>query len=292
LRAAIERTEMGPELRLAMRLETEKTFEYILREDRSLLELLSADYTFLNERLAAHYDIPNVQGDEMRLVKLPEDSPRGGILTQGTILGVTSNPTRTSPVKRGFFILENILGTPPPPPPPNIPPLEDAEKGLTNSNPSLRDTLALHRKSPLCNSCHNRMDPLGLAFENFNAMGRWRTAELGQPIDASGKLITGESFNNVRELKRLLVEKRRKDFYNTVAEKLLTYALGRGLEYYDVETCDRIVAKVEAANGRPSALLAGIVESAPFQKTRPAESAAVQPPIKSQTRHANAKTGP
>jgi hypothetical protein len=204
----------------------------------------------------------------MRRVTLPPGSSRGGILTEGTVLVVTSNPTRTSPVKRGLFILDSVLGTPPPPPPPNIPPLEDAAKGSTNHSLSLRDTLALHRKDPLCSSCHNRMDPLGLAFENFNAMGMWRPSEYNEPIDATGKLITGESFANVRELKHILVTKHAKDFYRTLTEKMLTYSLGRGLDYYDVETVDQIVARLEASDGRPSALLAGVVESAPFQKSR------------------------
>jgi len=267
------RAEMSGELRRAMRMETEMYFDNLLRQDRSLLELLDSDYTFLNERLARHYGIPNVSGDELRLVKLPPDSPRGGILTQGTMLGVTSNPTRTSPVKRGVFILDNILGTPPPPPPPNIPQLEDAAQGITDRVPSLRETLAVHRENALCSSCHNRMDPLGLALENFNAMGMWRDQEFGEPIDPAGQLITGESFGNIREMKRTLVQLHSKDFYRTVTEKLLTYALGRGLEYYDVETVDQIVARIEAANGRPSALIAGVVESAPFQKTRLPEGA-------------------
>jgi len=260
------------ELRFDMRQETEKVFDYVLREDRGLLELLDSDYTFLNHRLAAHYGITNVDGNEMRRVTLAPDSPRGGILTEGTVLVVTSNPTRTSPVKRGLFILDNVLGTPPPPPPPNIPPLEDAAKGATNHALSLRDTLALHRKDALCSSCHNRMDPLGLAFENFNAMGMWRQTEYNEPIDATGAFITGESFADVRELKRILVTKHAKDFYRTLTEKMLTYALGRGLDYYDVETVDQIVARIEACNGRPSALLSGVVESAPFQRCRRARS--------------------
>jgi hypothetical protein len=262
------RADMDDAVRSAMRAETEMSFDYLLRQDRSLLELLDCDYTFLNEPLAKHYGIPNVLGNEMRLVKLPADSPRGGILTQGSMLAVTSNPTRTSPVKRGVFILDNVLGMPPPPPPPNLPPLEDAHTGDTNGTPTLRELLAAHRKNPLCSSCHNRMDPFGLALENFNAMGMWRDQELGQPIDVSGTLITGESFKNVRELKHILVTKHAKDFYTTVTEKLLTYALGRGLEYYDVETVDQIVARIEKADGRVSALIAGVVESAPFQKTR------------------------
>ncbi len=262
------RVEMTGELRRAMRQETERTFEYILKEDRSLLELLDSDYTFLNERLARHYGIENVAGNEVRRVILPADSPRGGVLGQGAILAVTSNPTRTSPVKRGVFILENILGLPPPPPPPDIPPLEDAARNTGGRTPTLREVLAVHREQPLCSSCHNRMDPLGLAFENFNAMGMWRDQEYGQPIDAAGKLVTGATFSNVRELKRILVTQHQLDFYAALTEKLMTYALGRGVEYYDVETVDQIVARMVKADGRPSALLMGIVESAPFQKTR------------------------
>lgn len=286
------RAELTGELRLAMRLETEKSFDYLLREDRSLLELLDSDYTFLNERLAAHYGIDNVSGKQMRLVKLPANSPRGGILTQGTVLGVTSNPTRTSPVKRGVFILDNILGTPPPPPPPDVPPLEDATRNVTNRAPTLRETLAAHREQPLCSSCHNRMDPLGLALENFNAMGMWRDTEFNEPIDATGSLITGETFKDVRELKRALVKNHAKDFYHTVTAKLLTYALGRGLEYYDTETCDQIVARIAAAQGRPSALIAGVVESAPFQKTRTANPNEPKKPAKPGQQRADAGTKP
>lgn len=262
------RADLTSEIRRAMRQETESVFAYILRDDRSLLELLDSDYTFLNERLARHYGMTNVVGQEMRLVMLSPDSPRGGILTEGTVLAVTANPTRTSPVKRGVFILDNILGTPPLPPPPDIPPLEDALKGLTNHTPTLRETLAVHRKNPLCASCHDQMDPLGLALENFNAMGMWREQEFNQPIDASGQLITGEKFSNVKELKAVLVKNHAADFYRTLTQKLLTYASGRGLDYYDVETVDQIVARIEKSGGKPSVLIAGIVESAPFQKTR------------------------
>src|SRR5436305_13719659 len=156
-----------------LRRETEMCFDDVLRNDGSVLELLDCDYTFLNERLAKHYNVPGVTGDEMRLVKLPAGSPRGGILTQGTVLTVTSNPDRTSPVKRGLFILDNVLGTPPPPPPPDIPALEDATAG--GAKPvTLRAALKVHRADALCASCHNRMDPLGLALENFNALGMWR----------------------------------------------------------------------------------------------------------------------
>jgi hypothetical protein len=275
------RADMTGELRRAMRLDTEDTFDYVLRQDRSLLELIDSDYTFLNERLARHYGITNVEGSDMRRVTLPADSVRGGVLTDGTTLVVTSNPTRTSPVKRGLYILDNILGTPPPPPPANIPPLEDAAKGLTNRAPTLREVLAEHRNKPLCASCHNRMDPLGLAMENFNAMGMWRTNEYDSPIDAAGKLITGETFASVKELKHIIVKDHYNEFYRTVTEKLLTYALGRGLEDYDVETVDQIVDRIEKANGRASALLAGVVESAPFQRCRKPASATASLPTPS-----------
>jgi hypothetical protein len=263
------RPTLTTDLRTSMREETEAVFNYVLQDDRSLLELIDSDYTFLNERLAHQYGITNVTGNNMRRVQLPPDCPRGGVLTEGTVLVVTSNPTRTSPVKRGLFILDNILGTPPPPPPANIPPLEDAAKGVAGHDPTLRETLAAHRANPLCASCHNRMDPLGLAMENFNALGLWRTNEFKQPIEAAGTLLTGEKFSTFTELKHILAQKHAEDFYRTLTEKMLTYALGRGLDYYDVETVDQIVSRIEKSNGRPSALLAGIVESAPFQKCRP-----------------------
>lgn len=268
------RFELTGDLRRAMRRETEMVFEHVLRKDRSLLELLDSDYTFLNEKLATHYGIEGVKGDEMRLVPLPKDSPRGGVLTQGTVLITTSNPDRTSPVKRGLFILDNLLGVPPPPPPPDIPPLEEAAAGIKGKTPTLRETLALHRSQALCASCHNRMDPLGLAFENFNALGRWRDKERETPIEPAGQLVTGESFTGVKELKRILVTNHRRDFYRCVTEKLLTYALGRGLDYNDVQAVDEIVARLEKENGRPSALLTGVIESAPFQKRRAPGAAA------------------
>jgi hypothetical protein len=260
--------DLTSDLRRAMRQETEMLFEHIVRNDRSLLELLDSDYTFLNERLARHYGIEGVQGDQMRQVTLPPNSPRGGILTQGTVLVTTSNPDRTSPVKRGLFILDNILGIPPAPPPPDIPSLEEAAAGAKGKPLTLRETLQLHRNQALCASCHNRMDPLGLALENFNALGRWRDKERDQPIDAAGQLITGESFTTIRELKGILATDHRRDFYRCLTEKLLTYALGRGLEYYDVQAVDEIVGRLDKDNGRPSALLLGVIESAPFQKRR------------------------
>lgn len=275
--------ELTSDLRRFMREETELTFAHILKEDRSVLELLRSDYTFLNEDLARHYGIEGVSGRTMRKVMLPPDSPRGGILTQGTVLAVTSNPTRTSPVKRGVFILEAILGTPPAPPPPNIPSLEDVATPAELKAMSLRETLALHAKEPLCSSCHNRMDPLGLALENFNAMGRWRTSEMNQPIEPAGKLITGETFADIRELKQVLATARRPDFYYALAEKLLTYALGRGVEYYDTTTLDHLVAELDASGGRISTLLHGIVNSAPFQQRRATSGPGDRPPASRHT---------
>ena len=184
------------------------------------------------------------------------------------MLLVTSNPTRTSPVKRGQFILENLLGTPAPPPPAVVPPLEESKKDFKDREPTGRELLALHRAQPLCTSCHARMDPLGLALENFNAMGLWRDKERGQSIDSTGKLISGESFNDVRELKRILKDGHKLDFYRCMTEKLLTYALGRGLDYNDVDTVDQIVERLDREGGRFSALLLGVIESAPFQKRR------------------------
>jgi hypothetical protein len=210
----------------------------------------------------------NVDGGQMRRIELPADSPRGGVLTDGSVLIVTSNPTRTSPVKRGLFVLDNILGIPPPPPPANVPPLEDSEKEFKDHQPTLRETLEIHRSKPLCSSCHNRMDPLGLAMENFNALGMWREHERGGPIDAGGKLITGETFEDIRQVKHTIVTQHRRDFYRCLTEKLMTYALGRGLEYYDVATVDEIVDALDRSNGQFSALLSGVVHSAPFQKTR------------------------
>jgi len=210
---------------------------------------------------------------------LPAGSPRGGVLTDGSVLVVTSNPTRTSPVKRGLFILDNVLGLPTPPPPPNIPNLEDSDKPTDGRQPTLREVLATHRNKPLCASCHNRMDPLGLALENFNALGMWRETERKQPIDAAGKLVTGEEFHDIREVKRALATGHRLDFYRCLTEKMLTYALGRGMEYYDTETVDQIVDNLQKNDGHFSALLSGIIDSAPFQKRRNISSmrAAAQP---------------
>jgi hypothetical protein len=253
----------------AMKHETEMFFASVMHEDRSVDDFIACDYTFLNKKLADFYGLTNldVTGNEMQRVTLPPDSNRGGVLTEGTVLVITSNPDRTSPVKRGLFVLNNILGTPAPPPPPNVPPLEATESNSTNQL-TLRDALEIHRRNPLCASCHARFDPIGLGMENFNAMGMWRTRERNQTIVPAGQLITGESFADVTELKHILLTNHREDFYRCITQKLLTYALGRGLEYYDVGTMDQIVQRLDENNGRFSALLTGIIESAPFQAHR------------------------
>jgi hypothetical protein len=271
LRALLDKlspVQLTRDLRAAMRQETESTFAYLVEQDRSVLELLDADYTFVNEALAKHYGLPAVEGSEMRRVELPPDSPRGGVLTQGTTLVVTSNPTRTSPVKRGLFVLDNILGMPPPPPPANVPALEASEDEHRDRDLSMRELMEVHRSKPLCNSCHSRMDPLGMGLENFNAMGVWRDKDLGEPVDPAGELITGEQFSDIRELKKILIEKYSTDFYRALTEKMLTYALGRGLTYRDTHTVDIIVERLQRGNGRFSELLFGIIESSPFQKQR------------------------
>lgn len=267
-RPRFNQPELDVDLREAMKRETEMYFGYVVHADRPVTELIESDYTFLDEKLANLYGVTNVFGSEMRRVALPAGSPRGGLLTAGSTLVITSNPDRASPVKRGQFILENFLGMPAPPPPPKVPALEAAEKQFQGREPTLRETLQAHRQNPTCASCHDRMDPIGLAFENFNAMGVWREKERNQAIDPSGKLITGESFKNARELKHILATQYRSQFYRCLAEKLLTYAIGRGLKCYDVETVDQIVERLKNKNGRFSALLDGVIESAPFQRMR------------------------
>ncbi|MDB6131313.1 MAG: hypothetical protein JWM04_2420 [Verrucomicrobiales bacterium] len=256
-------------LRESMRKETDAYFNYVARENRNVLELIESDYTFLDEPLAKFYQIPDVSGPDMRKVMLSPDKMRGGVLTMASVLTVTSNPTRTSPVKRGKWVLENILGTPAPPPPPDVPALEDAGKNFGDRVPTQRELLARHREDAICASCHGRMDPLGLAMENFNALGLWRTNELKQPVDAAGQLMSGESFQTVNDLKHILASQHKIEFYRTLTEKLMVYALGRGLEYYDSPSVEKIVRKLDSEEGRFSALLMGVVESAPFQKRRP-----------------------
>ncbi|MDP0490194.1 MAG: DUF1592 domain-containing protein [Verrucomicrobiota bacterium JB023] len=249
-------------LRKDMRRETEALFNHVLQEKLPAIELVSGNYTFLNERLAKFYGISGVRGEELRKV----EGSRGGLLTQGTFLVATSNPTRTSPVKRGLFVLDNLLGTPPPPAPPDVPELEEAGHGKKNL--SMRERMVEHRKNPDCRSCHQRMDPIGLAFENFTAIGTWRDRDGKAEIDPSGELVTGESFSGVDELKQILATKKRADFHRCLAEKLLTYALGRGVEYYDAPAIDEIVRRVEAKDGALHEAIHAIVDSVPFQRTR------------------------
>jgi hypothetical protein len=254
-------------LRRNMREETEMLFAHVLAENRPTTELLTADYTFLNEPLARFYNIPGVEGGEMRKVTLPPDSPRrAGVLTHASTLVVTSNPTRTSPVKRGLFILDNILATPAPPAPPDVPELEAVRS--RGRDLTMREMMEIHREAPLCAGCHARMDPLGLALENFTAAGSYRANENGHPIDTSGRLITGERFQNPVELARILATSRRDDFYHCLAEKTLTYAIGRGLEYYDTFTVEKIVGALRKDDGRIRSLIHAVVNSAPFQKRR------------------------
>jgi hypothetical protein len=259
--------QLDSSLRRALREEPEMLFAEIMRNDESVTQLLDTDHTYLNEKLAALYKIDGVTGTEMRRVDLPKDSARGGLLTMGSVLIVTSNPTRTSPVKRGQFILDNVLGMPSPPPPAAVPALEASERNSAQTL-SFRQVLEIHRTQPLCSSCHARMDPLGLSLENFNAIGMWREKERGLPIDASGQLLSGETFHDSSDIKRILIKNHLDDFYRCLAEKMMTYAIGRGMEAYDVETIDQIVERMKQENGRCSALLNGIVDSAAFQRRR------------------------
>jgi cytochrome c553 len=258
-------------LRQAFRQETELLFESVLREDRSVLDLLKADYTFLNERLAKHYGIPHVYGERFRRVALGERSPlapredahrhRGGLLRQGSILTVTSYATRTSPVIRGKWVLENFLGTPPPPPPGNVGSLSD---NAVSANLPIRERLAAHRTNTACASCHRLIDPVGFALEQFDAVGRWRDLEEGKPVDAAGGLPDGSEFEGVAGLERALLA-RPELFVRTMTEKLFTFALGRAPEEYDAPAIRKIVREARANDYRFSSLIVGLTTSAPFQ---------------------------
>jgi hypothetical protein len=248
-------------LRQALRRETELCFTSIVRQDRSVLELIKTDHTFLNERLAKHYGIPHVYGTRFRGVAVDEESHRGGLLRQASILTVTSYATRTSPVIRGHWVLQNLLGSPPPPPPPNVPALED---NTVSSLLSMRERLKQHRANPACANCHQQMDPLGFALENFDAVGRWRKTDAGQSVDASASLVDGSEFTGVSGLEQVVLN-RPELFVRTLTEKLLTFALGRGVEPFDAPAIRQIVRNSRADNYRFSQLIAGIVQSTPFQ---------------------------
>lgn len=258
-------------LRQAFRKETELFFDSVVREDRSILTFLKSDYTFLNERLAKHYAIPGIYGSRFRRVALPADSRRGGLLRQGSVLSVTSYATRTSPVLRGVLVLKNMIGAPPPEPPPTVPSLEESTMA---ANLPMRQRLAAHRNNAACASCHRTIDPVGFALENYDATGKWRDLEVeDQPVDASGAVPGDRAFNGVGGLEDALL-RRPEVFASTLAENLLTFALGRGAEYYDAPAVRKIVRGAEKDGYRFSSLILGIVRSAPFQMRR-AETSAV-----------------
>ncbi|HEY1304771.1 MAG TPA: DUF1592 domain-containing protein [Vicinamibacterales bacterium] len=248
-------------LRQAMKDETERFFDSIMREDRSVMDLLNADYTFVNERLARHYGMSNVYGSRFRRVQVPNDARRG-LLGQASILTVTSYPNRTSPVERGKWILTNLLGVPPQPPPPNVPPLPD--NGADGKVLSLRERMERHRANPVCAGCHRVMDPIGFAMENFDGIGRWRAKEDGTVIDASGTLFTGAKLDGVNALRQELT-RRPEVFVGVLTERMLTYAVGRGLEYYDLPAVRKIVQDARSTDYRFSSIVLGVARSVPFQ---------------------------
>jgi hypothetical protein len=261
-------------LREAMINETQLFFQDQFREDRPIPELLTANYTFLNERLAAHYGIDDVYGSHFRRVTLTDDR-RFGLLGQASILTVTSYSNRTSVVRRGQWILENLLGAPPPPPPPGVPPLKERSAGAPSA---LRERMEEHRNSPTCSSCHSRMDPLGFALEHFDGIGRWRETDGGAPIN-SAITLDGATIDSPKAFREALA--RGDQLVYTVAEKMLTYALGRGLEYYDAPTVRQLVRDLGQNNNRWSSLVLGIVKSTPFQMRRGPTSPQEAPSAKS-----------
>jgi hypothetical protein len=260
-----------PELRDAMKTETRMFFEAMLRENRPLSDFLDARFTFLNEALAKHYGIEGVTGPEFRRVDLKTDQ-RGGILSHASVLTVSSYPTRTSPVIRGKYLLQNILGAPPPAPPPDVPVLDEGAVGNTGT---LRQQLEKHRSNPTCAACHNRMDALGFGLENYDAIGRWRTMDGKFPIDVSGTFPNGKSFATPAEMRELL-KGDLPDFARCLTGKMLTYALGRGLERYDKRTVNDISRKLEASGYQFQTIIYEITKSLPFQSRR-GEARAVKP---------------
>ena len=250
-------------LRAAFRQETDLFLDSVLRSDRSVLELLSANYTFVNERLAQHYGIPDVHGPEFRKVVFPAGSPRGGLLGQGSLLTITSYANRTSPVNRGKWVLQNLLNAPPPPPPATVPALK-TEAGDSGKPLTMRAAMIQHRANPACAGCHSRMDPIGFAMENFDGIGRWRERDGDSPIDASGNFPDGEKFDGMGGLKRALLS-HPEEFVSTVTEKLLMYAIGRNVQYYDQPVVRAIVRGSAHSNYTFTSLVEGVVESAPFQ---------------------------
>jgi uncharacterized protein DUF1592/uncharacterized protein DUF1588/uncharacterized protein DUF1587/uncharacterized protein DUF1585/uncharacterized protein DUF1595 len=260
--------DFDEKLRQDMREETQRFVTHIIEQDRSIMEFLNADYTFLNERLARHYGIQGVTGEEFRLVQLDKQQPRGGLLTQASILTLSSPPTRTSPVKRGVWVLETLFNNPPSPPPADVPPLDEKGAALTGS---VRQVLEKHRENAQCAGCHSRIDPYGLALENYNAIGIWRAKEADHEIDSSGTLPDGSPFKNVAEFRTLLNGKQAK-FRKALVEKLLIFALGRGLEYADNRTVREICSKVELQGDHFSDVILAIAESDLFQKRQAKET--------------------
>jgi hypothetical protein len=257
-------------LQQAFARETELFVESILGEDRSILDLIDANHTFLNERLAKHYGIPNVYGSDFRRVTLADDSPRRGLLGKGSILTLTSYGTRTSPVLRGKYVLDNLLSAPPPPPPPNVPAL--VEKAKTGKPLSMREAMGQHRANPVCASCHAQMDPIGFSLENFDGVGQWRTrSESGEPLDVSATLPNGTKFEGVVGLREQL-RKNPHSFVSGVAAKLVTYAVGRPAGYLDGPVIRSIVREAAPNNYRFSSLVLGVVKSIPFQMRTSSES--------------------
>ena len=250
-------------LRYGFERETELFLDSILRENRSVLDLLTANYTFLNDRLAKHYGIPNIEGSYFRRYTFPDGSPRGGLLGQGSILTLTSYSTRTSPVLRGKWVLENLLNAAPPPPPPNIPALKTEGK-QAGETLSMREAMTQHRANPACAGCHARMDPIGFAMENFDAVGRWRDSDTGNAIDASGVFPDGTKFEGMAGLKKVLLA-HPEQFVGTVAEKLLMYGIGRNVQYYDAPSVRAIVREAAPSNYTFASLMLGVVKSTPFQ---------------------------
>jgi mono/diheme cytochrome c family protein len=251
-----------PPLREAMISETKQFFLTVMRDDRSILDFIDSDYTFLNQQLARHYGVPGIVGDQMRQVSL-NDGRRGGLLTHASILTLTSNPTRTSPVKRGKWILDNILGAPPPPPPPGVQELKEGEEAELLG--SLRERMEQHRADPSCAVCHRTMDALGFGFENFDAIGAWRDRDGAFEIDASGQLPGNQQFRGPQQLRSILRSQRKDQFVRCLSEKMLTYALGRGLQSYDRGAVDDIVDQVEQNDGRFSSLVLAVAASQPFR---------------------------
>jgi hypothetical protein len=258
--------EFNGKLAQSMKKESQLFFDHIYRNNRSVLEFLDSDYTFADERLSNYYELPEkVKGQEFKQVSLA-GTPRGGILTQASILTITSHPNRTSPVKRGKFLLENILGTPPPPAPQDVPAFREDRGSKVQG--TLRQRFEAHRANPSCASCHAFLDPMGFAFENYDAIGRWRDHDNGQPVDVSGKLLTGQSFAGAAELRKVLVNDRKNEFTKCLVENLLTYALGRGLDYPDKLFVKQIAQNAAASGFKFQDIVKEVVNSVPFQRMR------------------------